>query len=422
MKTRTRVFLVLAMIAALVTTTASVSGAQEVPERNPEPPATASEVPDDLPDVEAPKVGDPVDDAELEDLTTFANQRGISVDRAVADYAWRFDFSLLAAEIRERSPEAYTYAEVVGDKSAQIYFSDGMPSEARVLIDNFERFFPDIPVVVQTDFGFNETEINSALTAAHFAVFDVTGDAASHFEHGTKQIRVTVPSTSGQNIANLTGRAESAVATMAERSVAGIDVRLSVSSFDSLDEDSLNTLHRGGEALSTCTSGFTFRHSGNSLTRGSTAGHCPNSQSDDGDSLTVNPGDYDGNWGDWQLHFGPDPEVDDFYAGTATVVEATNRDTSSASVPVPNQVLCKNGKVGLKDCDTVRDTSMCVEANCHLIEMDHSYNIDGDSGGPVFYSRTAYGGVEGTWKKYFWSTRRDTHSRQDSVHEIWYNY
>lgn len=417
MKVKTQVVLVLVMITSLLATSAS-AGAQEFPERNPAPPPTASEMLTDLPDVEAPRVGDPVDDAELEDLTTFANQRGISVDQAVTNYAWRFDFSLLASEIRELSPNSYTYAKIVGNKNALIHFSSEMPQEAATLIENFQHLFPDTSILVQTNYGLNETEINAALEAVHLAVFNDAGDAVSRFDHETRQIRITVPSTAIDNVSSLT---QAATIALARQPIENIEVQLSVSSSFSLSQEAINTLHRGGEALSQCTSGFTFVHSGNLQRRGSTAAHCGNSLSDDGKSLMMT-GEHNGIWGDWQLHVGPDPHTDDFYAGTTTVLETTNRDTSSPGVPVDGQVLCKNGKVGFKDCDTVRDPSMCAGANCYLIEMDNSFVKQGDSGGPVFYSRTAYGGVKGFLEDSNGNPLRDLHSRQDSVHEIWYHY
>src|SRR5665647_318068 len=48
----------------------------------------------DLPDVAAPKVGDPISDAEMRDLETVAEQSGASLDEVIERYAWNDSFAL----------------------------------------------------------------------------------------------------------------------------------------------------------------------------------------------------------------------------------------------------------------------------------------------------------------------------------------
>lgn len=113
---------------------------------------------DTLPEEDAPKVGDPVGDAELYDLSRFAEQRGISVDQAIADYAWRFNFSLLAAQVGELAPDAYTYAQATDARSAEIWFASGIPTEAVALLEIFRSRFPDIEVLVRSNVGLDANE------------------------------------------------------------------------------------------------------------------------------------------------------------------------------------------------------------------------------------------------------------------------
>ena len=376
---------------------------------------------DNLPEEQAPMVGDPVGDAELQDLSRLADQKGISVEQAVADYAWRFDFSILAAHVRELAPDAYTYAEASGPRTAEIWFSGALPRDAVVLLDDFTHHFPDIAVEVRTEIGLNETEINSALTSAHFAVVDVVGDAVSRFDYRTLQIRVVVPGSAADRVEELSSIAQGAVSDALPSGDTDVKVTIGVSSFEQISEDDTSSSHYGGEALTSCSSGPAFINTSTGARRGSTAGHCESTQSDDGDSLTETD-DYDDYWGDWQLHYGPDAESDNFYSGSATTTEVYWRDTASGGVAVTGQALCKNGKATHKTCADVTNPGICTGGNCYLIEMEEDMGDPGDSGGVVFYSYTVYGNHEGAYRPWPWSEYRGTFSRQDSVHEIWNNW
>lgn len=377
---------------------------------------------DDLVEAPPPKVGDPTDATELADLTTLAEQKGIPVEQAIAEYGWRFDFSLLAQEIREMVPGSYTYAAATGPRRAEIWFAAAAPGEALALIDDFERLVPGIDVAIRADVGLNESEINSALTSAHFAVFDQAGDAVSRFNYEAMRIEVTLPKSAAARSEDLATRATDAMADASPRARAEVSVTVDVSSFDVLDDDNTSSSHYGGEVLSpTCSSGPAFRNSSTGARRGSTAGHCGNSRTDDGDTLTWTQ-DYDAHWGDWQLHHGPDWESDNFYSGNSTVTETNSRDTSSGGVPVVGQGLCKNGRMTHKTCGDVLNPSICSGGNCFLIEMDKDMGDSGDSGGIVFWGRTVYGAHEGGYQSWPWTPYRGTFTRQDSVHEIWHNW
>lgn len=77
----------------------------------------------DLPDAAQPQIDDPISEAELEDLTTIADQKGMSLQAAIDRYAWNDNFALAMATVRQSSPEAFTGAEIVDGGTAWVAFA-----------------------------------------------------------------------------------------------------------------------------------------------------------------------------------------------------------------------------------------------------------------------------------------------------------
>jgi hypothetical protein len=172
----------------------------------------------------------------------------------------------------------------------------------------------------------------------------------------------------------------------------------------------------GGGQVSGCTSGFGTRaDSHTSGTRGiSTAGHCGNSQTDDGSSLTYKGG-HVGTHGDFQWHTGPDPENDNFYSGSTSSTEVHSRDVSGIGFPVVGQSLCRNGVTTKKKCQQVRKLDVCSSGVCHLIQMGEHTSDNGDSGGPVFWGNVAYGLHRGWMYDPSWPFDREVFSRASRI-------
>ncbi len=346
-----------------------------------------------LPDVAAPSIGDVPNTAELQDLQNIADVKGMSLQDAIARYAWNDNFSLAVQNIRESSPDAFTGAEIVDAENAWIAFAGNTPEVALDWIGVFSASHQGISVEIRTGLGFTELELEQAIPAAHYAVFDASevSDAVTRFDFATGRITTTVvleSGVSGSVIEDLqaTGAKSLTDATRADilDSITSSVVR---SHSEYLGGDDSSSYHHGGEILTTCTSGFGVNDG--TTDDISTAGHCGDSQSDDGDSLTFQD-DYEDNYGDFQWHTGPDSKSDDFYAGI-TSTEANLRDVSSVGAPTVNMATCRNGKVTYNYCDDVKGLNVCKGVLCKLVEMDHDYGEPGDSGGPVYYGNTAYG-------------------------------
>ena len=355
----------------------------------------AGNSPEPVPEVPPPGIGDPISDAELEDLQAVANHYGISLQAAIDRYAWNDNFSLAVAKIRASSPLAFTTAEIVGADHAWVGFASSVPRVARDIIDIFSRSHSRITVEVRADLGFTEVELERAIEAVHYAVFAASEvrDASTWFDYATGLIRTNVVLEDAASDSVLDDLQELAAQNLTQATRADIVNSITTlvvrSDRDVLGGDESSTEHLGGESLSNCTSGFGTKTSAG--VRGiSTAGHCNNPQSDDGSNLTFQS-EYEDAHGDFQWHTGSQNEPDDFYSGSSSSNEANRRDVSAVGAPTVGQSLCRNGKTSNKDCQEVRRLNVCSSGECNLVQMGEHLSADGDSGGPVYWLNTAYG-------------------------------
>jgi hypothetical protein len=156
----------------------------------------------------------------------------------------------------------------------------------------------------------------------------------------------------------------------------------------------------GGLAVSTCTLGFSVYFGGNTSNRRVvTAGHCPNSQSYNGQALTyMNDGIWSGNY-DAQTHTLSGAT----YANKVVDGDGTPRTITSRSLTGQNvgAGVCKYGKVTGYDCGIIvsdHDPGCSASPGGAYRKVDSDPNgtgVDmaepGDSGGPWFFGNTAWG-------------------------------
>ena len=372
---------------------------------------------------------DGISDAELIDLQAVADQKGMSLQAAIDRYAWNNDFAAAVAEIREAVPGAFTGAEIVDAGNAWVAFAGSAPAAAKAIVDTFTSSHSGVSVEVRADKGFTEVELEKAIEAAHFSVFNSpeVRDAATSFDFATGNIE-----TIALLERNATDSALAVLRTAATNKIAdatGADILSSISNsvvrFEgevlggthSADEDE----HLGGEYISivigdyeyACTSGFGVKDS--SGVRGiSTAGHCKDTLEDDGETLTIQGSDYKGYYGDFQWHTGPQDFSDDFFAGSDSVTETNERDVMDVGTAAVGQILCRNGITSHRDCQEVRKIHDCNGVACSLVQFTSNLCDDGDSGGPVYWGNTAYGIQQG-WRHDPWPIKRELFSRADRM-------
>ena len=249
-----------------------------------------------------------ISSAELEDLQTVADQYGISLQEAIDRYAWNDDFVLAVTQIREAFPNAFAGAEIVDNNGAWIAYAGQIPSSARAIIDAFSGTNNGISVEARANLGFTEVELQSAIEAAHFAVLESTQvlDASTLFDYTTGQITTNVvldAKAADSVLEDLQASAEDNISSSTRADILNtISTSVVRSDHSILGVTDNNSEHLGGEVLSECTSGFVVEDALGE--RGiATAGHCDNSLTDDGASLTFEE-EHEGTHGDFQWHSG----------------------------------------------------------------------------------------------------------------------
>ena len=335
----------------------------------------------------------------MDDLQFLTDAKGITLDEAIARYAWRDDFSEMVSAIQDDDPDRIAGAASTSRSTATIRFSGLMSADTQRVIDDFEAKNPNLTISKQTNLGYNERESEEAIVGAYYAVMAENGveDGTAHFEGDTNEIvifaRMATPPSNAEK-ARLERAAEQGAKESTRPNITdSLTISLSVVR-DSGGLDS-GSEHMGGEELGSCTSGFNVRVNG---TRGiATAAHYPDNLSDDGDALTFQD-KHHGRFCDVQWHTGPVTMGRNFYAGSISVLETNQRYVTGVDKAEIGKTLCRNGKVSYRDCQAVRRVNVCAVWVCRPVSMENYFAADGDSGSPVYWGNTAFGIHRGkTW-------------------------
>ena len=338
--------------------------------------------------------------AELNDLQFMADAEGITLDQAVEMYAWRDDFSRMITAINKEHPDSVTEAASTSGSTALIRFSGSIPADAQRTIANFETQNPNLTIIKQTNVGYTEEEYVKAVVGAYYSVMaeDAVKDGRAHFEGETNEIVILLKMDTPPSDAKKTTLRQAAEQGAKDATRQDIldtfSISLSVVQREISGLDS-GADHMGGETLGSCTSGFNVKVNG---VRGiTTAAHCPDNLSDDGDTLTFQD-KHHGRYGDVQWHTGPDTMGHSFYAGSISVLETNRRDVTGVGTAQVGDRLCRNGQISYRDCQEVRRINVCAVWVCRLVSMQNYYAAKGDSGSPVYFNHDAYGVHRGkTW-------------------------
>ncbi len=376
-----------------------------------------------------PNAADGISAAELIDLQAVADQKGMSLQAAIDRYAWNDDFAAAVSEIREAVPGAFTGAEITDAGHAWVAFAGSAPKAALSMIGTFTRSHSGVSIEVRADKGFTEVELEKAIKAAHFAVYDSPKvlNANTSFDFATGKIETIAQLKSTASATVLDDLRAAAVMKITDTTRTNIlnGISNSVVRFDGqvLSIKESNIEHLGGEEIKIvigntkyiCTSGFGVESS--SGTRGiSTAGHCPDSLEEDGSNLTLQGFGYEGFYGDFQWHTGTQSFSNGFYAGNNSETEVDERDVINVGSPSVGQTLCRNGIMSHRDCQQVRKINVCNDGVCSLVQMGAHLSTDGDSGGPVYWGNTAYGIHQGMVYDPFEPFGREVFSRADRIY------
>ena len=217
---------------------------------------------------------------ELEDLRFVADELGITEAEAVTRIGWRSEFSDVMDDIRGASPADFTRAAITGNATAWVAFMGDVPADAQDLINTFKANYPNITVELRMATGFNESQIRTAVPAAHYAVFGSYGvnDTSTSFDFESRRIIIRAKLDEGvpvgETLTRLQSSAEQAVIEALGSDILGL-VSVAVETKQDTGVLDSDTEHIGGESLAHCTSGFAVVDL-EGETGISTAGHCHN--------------------------------------------------------------------------------------------------------------------------------------------------
>lgn len=202
----------------------------------------------DMPHVTEPRVADPPNAAELEDLQTIANQEGIDLTAAITEFGWQDNFSLMVNTIRASSPDSFSGAAIEGPASAWVAFTNDVDRDVQDALAAFRRAFPEVVVGIVTDRGFTQTQLDRAVQAVHQTIREATLTSqittVSDAESGS--ITTTLPRTMLPSDMTIEQLEDIGRNSLGEHRAISFDIVVSDSSILHGSES-----HYGGEALET---------------------------------------------------------------------------------------------------------------------------------------------------------------------------
>lgn len=253
----------------------------------------------------APQIGDQISPAEMQDLMLLSEQTGVRLDDVIERYAWNDNFAMAAARIRDTYPYLFSGAKIVDAHHAWVAFKGSPPEGVHAVLDSFAEAAPSVKVELRSEQGYSERELGAAIEEVHYVIYESPGvrEAATSFDAETRTITTTVVLSGERDesvIADLNSMAQEVLKSVYVE-VLGISAVVVKSDLVFLGGVDSASYHYGGEVLAACTSGFGTRSlSSTTGTRGiATAGHCGNSQNDDGAALT-DQGEHVSTHGDFQ--------------------------------------------------------------------------------------------------------------------------
>ena len=109
------------------------------------------------------------------DLREWAKAEGISYEEALWRYEWRDAFRPVLKGIRENYPKDFSWFRFSRDsRAAVIGFHGEVPPDVQVILDEFSEAH-EVEFVVNTQAGYNETDLSEAIPRVHYALFCTEG-------------------------------------------------------------------------------------------------------------------------------------------------------------------------------------------------------------------------------------------------------
>jgi len=330
------------------------------------------------------------DEVERQDIEANAEIEGISTEEAMERFAWHESFSTLLDDIRRAFPGEIAEARLDSDsyEGPVVRFDGAAPAEAVDVLEEFPQ-----PVEIVDDAGFSEEEVFADVEAAHTAVYEdprvAKASSNPDMDDGSVTVAVELIELDEHEEPADAERARADLEGIAERKTERADVLVML--VEELESELDSIL--GGGHLDLCTSGFTVAPAASGQNGVLTAGHCSLPITYEHGSAQYplsQENHHQGPLGDFQWLTPDDGGVSvqaEFFA-----ISGESRSTVGSGSPEVGQRLCQYGRSKNQTCDDVVQINTCSPGNrCGLTALETRQRSDGDSGGPVYDFRRAYG-------------------------------
>jgi streptogrisin C len=309
---------------------------------------------------------------EFQDLSTYAKQENIALDKVLDRFAGLSQFYELLAEVRGKVGDSVVAAEW-GFGSGTVYVHPSAVSPLRETYRNDKTEFVESNSPSEMDQQELTAEVHAAFAGKGFSSVEARYDFRSN------AVDISVP------LDTLHTRPFAEAVSQASTVAAEHSAKITVAPLTTQAEPDA----RGGMAYgSGCTGGFVVQSLG--VHGISTAHHC-----------TTKPSTYDGsNLGTTTAYGSRDVRWSRFSSGTAEPVfrysSGNYRTVANASDPVVGATVCKYGITTGNTCDVVVSSGHCVTYSgfpqfCGQFRTDNRDAAGGDSGGPWYYGSRAHG-------------------------------
>lgn len=316
--------------------------------------------------------------AELEDLTTFAEQEGESLDSVVARFNGQEEFSSAVDILRAKYPDAFSQARFEPGEGyrASVRFVGELPIEAKWILDALP-----LQVRVSSSATASSNQLDELLRVTREAVAKFNGveAASSRLKDGGT---IEVSFSGDSSVADVrTVAHEIAYDTLGRASEVNIQV-LKVPGLGVRSDAVIGGNKHGG-----CTAAFTVTSFG--LPGISTAAHCANT--------TFAYGGQTATWVTSTAKADGDVQWSSLSGGSVTnkfryKSDGSTRSVTGSSNPIAGTAVCRWGFATGNNCGTVSDDSYCDPSGyCKLFTVEPPNSEPGDSGGPYYYGKTAKG-------------------------------
>lgn len=327
------------------------------------------------------------------DAQVYASNTNVSIDEAFRRFQLQDIARNLQAELRTNEVE--TFAGLWIKHAPEFKFVVQFTRDSEQIIKPYLEKYPELANIVE-------------VRTANVSLVNLQKDQAN----ASSSIgAIGIPANSDINVYNNTvelyvvkadrDRFDNAL----QRRTIQLPDNVRVITVEALVEDIANIY--GGLALSTCTSGFSVKKGWwPFITKGiTTAGHCPDTLSYNGNGLTFQTEKWTGNYDvQWHTASGYDVTNKIQYWDDGSTRDITA--TKSRNDQLIDELVCKYGKTTYYTCGYIgsKDFNPQTQENnvATFIRVKNTKGWDvlgdsGDSGGPWFNGNTAYGIMKGAF-------------------------